>query len=85
MRHHPRNSAPLCWAHHAYYTGRPDHWTDFINATRPGTWQFLDDLETERKNCKVKMPLRDIYLGWIDFYKDFDKSAQDSETLEVGR
>lgn len=85
MRHHPRNSAPLCWAHHNYYTGRPDHWTDFINATRPGTWQFLDDLETERKNCKVKMPLRDIYLGWIGFYKGLNSSAQDSETLEVGR
>jgi hypothetical protein len=69
LRHNPRNSFSLCNVCHRRFTEHPDHWYRFVEDTRPGTWDYLNAQIKERRDCKVKMPLREVYADWIGFYK----------------
>ncbi len=69
LRHDPRNAACLCSAHHKAFTLHPDHWFVFIRDERPGTWDYLNGEIRERRATKVKAPLMDVYLGWIEHYR----------------
>lgn len=71
IRHDPRNAMCLCNSCHRYFTQHPDEWTRFCEYIDPGVWDYLN-AELLKRNTGVKKPLMEVYLKWIEYYKEND-------------